>query len=139
MKTFLILNAAICVAIIGSSGFTASRQGDLTASIKRGEVVYTQTCLACHQADGGGVPNMNPPLIKTKWVLGDKKQLIKVVLNGLTGELEVDGDTYHNNMPAQNTLTDLQIADVLSFVRNSFGNKASAVLPAEVKSMRGKK
>ena len=138
MKKLLILNTAISIMIISGSGFTVSRQGDITASIKRGEVVYTQTCLPCHQANGRGVPNLNPPLVNTKWVLGAKEDLIKVILKGMTGEIEVNEETYNNNMPPHEFLTDLQIADVLTYVRNSFGNKASAIKEAEVTSVRAK-
>jgi len=88
--------------------------------------------------DGGGAPRMNPPLIKTKFVLGDKKKLIGIVMNGLQG-VEVEGEDYSNVMAPHNFLTDQQIADVLTFVRNSFGNKASAVTVAEVKTQRPKK
>jgi len=104
----------------------------------RGKKVYDMVCIACHQADGGGMPPMNPPLIKTKWVLGNKKELVKIVLKGLKGgEIEIDGDTFNNPMPAlETTLNDQQIADVLTYVRNNFGNKASAVTVAEVKAVR---
>jgi len=86
--------------------------------------------------DGGGVPNMNPPLVKTSYVLGDKKRIIKVVLNGFTQNVDIDGESYSNNMPPQNFLKDQEIADVLTYVRNSFGNKAAAVKVAEVKAVR---
>lgn len=94
--------------------------------------------MACHQADGLGVQRMNPPLVKTKWVLGDKKALASIVINGLKGgEIEIDGDNFHNPMPPQGEqLNDQQIADVLTYVRNSFGNKASAVSVADVKAAR---
>ncbi|NML67171.1 cytochrome c [Hymenobacter sp. RP-2-7] len=108
----------------------------LAASMARGQRVYKNVCLTCHQADGGGVPNMNPPLIKTDYVLGDKKRLVGIVLRGLKGPNEIEGETYTQNMPAQAYLTDLNIADVLTYVRNSFGNKASAVTPAEVHALR---
>lgn len=104
----------------------------------RGKKVYLEQCLACHQVDGAGVPNMNPPLLKTKWVLGDKAQLVKVVLNGMTGEVEINDDTYHNVMAPHPDLTDQQISDVLTYVRNSWGNKAPAISPAEVKAIRAK-
>jgi mono/diheme cytochrome c family protein len=110
----------------------------LKASMDRGKQVYLEQCLACHQADAGGVQSMNPPLIKTKWVLGDKTTLVQVVLKGMTGEVDINGDTYHNVMAPHNDLTDQQIADVLTYVRNSFGNKASAVRAAEVKAIRAK-
>lgn len=103
-----------------------------------GEKVYKQYCISCHQADGGGVPNMNPPLINTTYVLGDKERLIKIVLKGLNENIEIDGETFTNPMPALSILKDQQIADVLTYVRNSFGNKASAVSASEVKAVRAK-
>lgn len=132
MKGSLII--LIIASLIAISGQKV--QDGLAASVKRGKLVYDQTCLACHQADGSGVPRMNPPLIKTKWVLGDKTTLINIVLKGLNEEIEVDGEVYHNPMPPHNFLTDQQIADVLTFVRNSFTNKATAVSVAEVKKAR---
>jgi mono/diheme cytochrome c family protein len=108
----------------------------LTASLTRGAVVYKNVCITCHQADGGGVPNMNPPLIKTTYVLGDKARLAHIVLAGLAEPIEIDGDEYKQHMPAQAYLTDQQVADVLTYVRNNFGNKASAVQVAEVKAVR---
>jgi len=106
------------------------------ASVVRGQQIYTQYCLSCHQADGGGVPNMNPPLIKTSYVLGDSRKLIKVVLNGFMQSVDIDGESYSNNMPPHNFLTDQQIADVLTYVRRSFGNKAVPVTVAQVKATR---
>jgi len=107
-----------------------------TASIARGKVLYKQICATCHQADATGVPRMNPPLIKTKYVLGDKTKLIRVLLLGLNEEVEIEGEYYSNPMPSQAALKDEEIADVLTFVRNSFGNKASAITPAQVKAVR---
>lgn len=106
------------------------------AVMANGKKIYGQYCLACHMADGGGVPNMNPPLSKTSYVVGDKTRLINVILNGLATGEEIDGETYTNVMPAHNFLKDQEIADVLSFVRNSFGNKAGNITAAEVKVVR---
>jgi len=137
MKVMLVV-----LVFIIATAFAMQQPASVKAAIARGKKVYegTGTCLACHQPDGSGVPNMNPPLIKTKWVLGDKKALAKIVLKGLQGgEIEIDGDKFHNPMPPmESTLTDQEIADVLTFVRNSFGNKASMVTVAEVKAMRAK-
>ncbi len=105
----------------------------------RGAAVYKANCLACHQADGSGNPGMFPPLEGTKIVLGEKEKLIGIVLHGLSGEVEVKGETYYQAMPPQNFLSDQQIADVLTYVRNSFGNKASQVTSGEVKAVRAKK
>lgn len=110
----------------------------LKASITRGQVVYAKYCLTCHQADGSGVPYMNPPLIRTKWTLGSKTVMIQQILKGSSGKVEIDGDTFKNTMPPLKTLTDQQIADVLTYVRNNFENKASAVTTAEVKAVRVK-
>lgn len=106
------------------------------SSLVRGKLVYTNVCLACHMADGGGVQNMNPPLIKTTYVSGDKIALIKIVLNGFKEDVEINGQTYSNNMTPHADLKDQQIADVLTYVRKSFGNKFSAVTAAEVKKTR---
>lgn len=116
----------------------ATASSSLKSTMQRGELVYKSVCLTCHQADGGGVPRMNPPLIKTKWVLGDKTKLITLMLKGMNEPIEIEDEEYHNPMPPHTELNDQQIADVLTFVRNSFGNKASAVTPTEVKSVRAK-
>lgn len=108
------------------------------AVMQRGKKVYDTYCLTCHQADGAGVPRMNPPLIKTTYVSGDKKRLINIILKGFNESVEINGDYYDNPMPAQPQLNDQQIADVLTYVRNSFGNKASVITVAEVKAERAK-
>lgn len=101
-----------------------------------GQTVYNTYCMACHMADGNGVPNMNPPLTDTKWVNGDKTTLINIVLHGLTEPIEVHGETYTNIMPPHNFLSDEDIAAVLTFVRNNFENSASAVSVEEVAKIR---
>ena len=129
---------AVVVFIIATAFAFQQQPAGLKAAIARGKSVYEVYCLACHQPDGSGVENMNPPLVKTKWVLGDKKVLAKIVLKGLKGgEIDIDGDQFHNPMPPQESvLTDQEIADVLTYVRNSFGNKATLITAAEVKSVR---
>lgn len=136
-RSFLFLVAVSLLTIFSSSKLHPP-QDALKSSIERGKKVYDNTCLACHQVNGSGVPGMNPPLTKTKWVLGDKKVLINVILKGLDEEIEVNDETYSNVMPALPHLSDQEVADVLTFVRNSFGNKASQVTEAEVKKLRGK-
>ena len=101
-------------------------------------MVYLQQCLACHQADGGGVPHLNAPLAGATAIVGkDKEKLIRIVINGMKG-VEIDDEIYSNPMAPHKELTDQQIADVLTYVRNSWRNKASAVTPAEVKIARAK-
>jgi mono/diheme cytochrome c family protein len=105
-------------------------------SMARGKIVYGKICVACHMADGNGVPMMNPPLINTTYVLGDKTKLITIVLNGFKEDVEINGQTYSNVMTQHRDLTDQQIADVLTYVRKSFGNKASSIKTSDVKKVR---
>ncbi|ULQ53588.1 c-type cytochrome [Flavihumibacter fluvii] len=107
-------------------------------SMARGKKVYETYCLACHQADGSGVQRMNPPLIRSEYVSGDTKRLINIVLQGLNEEIEIDGDTYSTPMPAQGHLNDREIADVLTYIRNSFGNKGKSIDPVQVNTERKK-
>ncbi len=110
--------------------------GAATATIGRGKLLYKQYCISCHQENGTGVPRMNPPLIKTEYVLGDKTRLIGILLNGLNEDVEINGEYYSNPMPSQAALKDQEIADILSYVRNNFGNKAGTVSAAEVTAVR---
>ena len=111
-------------------------QTGIKASVDRGKKIYTQYCLSCHQEDGSGVPKLNPPLINTSYVTGDKKKLIQWVLTGSVENVPIDGKYYSNNMAPQKNLKDQEIADVLTYIRNSFDNKATAVTAAEVKAVR---
>lgn len=114
-------------------------QPSIKATLERGKIVYLQRCMACHQADGGGVPRLNPPLDAASKVKGnDKLYLVRVIVKGMTERVELDGEYYDNNMSANPDLTDTQIADVLTYIRNSWSNKASAVTVAEVKAARVK-
>ena len=139
-KSFAILTV---LALTSASAFAqrkpapkaVSKAPAVLVGVLKGKAIYTQYCLSCHQADGGGVDGMNPPLTKTDYVLGDKTRLINVLVNGLKG-VDINGEEYHNVMPSQSYLSDQQMADVLTYVRNSFGNKASVVTVAEVKVVR---
>lgn len=137
-KMFATATFSTVMILIWNVSSSIPVQDALKESMERGKTVYQNTCLACHQSNGSGVPGLNPPLKKTKYVLGDKKVLINIVLEGLDEEIEVNDEVYSNVMPAFNTLKDQEIADVLTYVRNSFGNKASAVLEADVIKLRTK-
>jgi len=110
--------------------------GTSSASVANGRKIYIRYCLSCHQADGGGVQNMNPPLIGTSYVLGDKARIIGIVLDGFNQGVEIGGQTYTNAMPSFKYLKDKDVADVLTYIRSHFTNKASAVKPIEVTSKR---
>ena len=134
MKKFLLL---IPVSVVVLMSFNRSLSID-RATMERGKKVYTQYCMACHQVDGSGVPGLNPPLEKTPHVLGSKTTLIKIILKGMNTHEEINGETYSNIMAPHDHLTDQQIADVLSYVRNSFGNKAIGITPGDVKYVRAR-
>jgi mono/diheme cytochrome c family protein len=103
-----------------------------------GKAVYAMACLQCHQATGMGTPGMFPPLAGSEWVTTEGHQrMIRIVLNGLAGPIDVAGAQYNNVMvPWRDTLKDDQIAAVLTYVRSEWGNKADAVTPEEVAKVR---
>lgn len=102
-----------------------------------GAEIYMTRCMSCHQMNGRGVSGVFPPLVSTEWVTGDKGRLIRVVLNGLTGEIDVEGETYSGAMPPwRSFLDDDQTAALLTYIRQAWGNDASEVTPAEVASVR---
>ncbi len=109
---------------------------EVTQKVEAGKQVYTQYCLACHQADGNGVQGAFPPLSQSDWVNGDNTRLITVLLNGLQGPIEVKGQQYNSMMPTHSFLSDEQIADVLTYVRNSFDNDGGEITLEEVKKTR---
>lgn len=105
-----------------------------------GETIYEMACLPCHQPEGKGLPGVYPPLAGSERVRGDSAALIKIVLHGMTGPITVQGENFGgpNNvpMPSLGGLTDEQIAEVLTFVREEFGGKAGAVSPDQVAAVR---
>ena len=101
-----------------------------------GMKLYNTYCRSCHQSDGNGDDNHFPPLSGSEWVQGDKQRLIKIILEGSDGSIQVKGKSYNGIMPKNNFLPDDQIADILTFIRQSFGNNASAVKTQEVKKVR---
>ncbi len=122
--------------LIVAFSLTLFAQSSFKMAMAKGRKVYEKKCLTCHQANGGGVPHMNPPLINAEFVKGDKKKLIQWVLKGSVEKVAIDGKYYSNNMPPQAGLKDEDIADVLTYIRNSFQNKGSIVTANEVKAER---
>jgi glucose/arabinose dehydrogenase/mono/diheme cytochrome c family protein len=98
--------------------------------------LYNTYCAACHQNDGKGDGNRFPPLGGTDWVTGDKTKLLNTVLKGLNGEIVVNDKPYNGQMPAHNFLKDEEVANILTYIRQNFGNNASAVSIEEVISYR---
>jgi mono/diheme cytochrome c family protein len=107
-----------------------------TELVHPGKAVYTKYCLTCHQADGSGVPGMHPPLGPGSWTGNDPKELIAIMMKGLSGKIEVNGEIYKSFMPSHAQLTDQEIADVLTYIRISFGNSFDPVDAELVKKVR---
>jgi nitrite reductase (NO-forming) len=118
--------------------FSSFVPGDkLSESIKRGKEVYILNCQSCHMEDGKGTPDINPPVANADYLKKPVKTLIGVILDGQSGEVIVNKKKYNANMPPQPYLTDVQIADVLNYIRNSWGNKIpGTITPAKVKALR---
>ena len=111
-------------------------EADLPPYIVKGRKVYKQVCLTCHQANGGGVSGLNPPLTQTDNVLGDKNRMLEIIIKGSEAGLEDNSSEYANVMQGFGMLGDEEIANVASYIRNSFGNKAEPITVEEVTSFR---
>ena len=106
--------------------------------MKQGGKIYSDLCMNCHQPNGGGNPGQAPPLAGSEWVLATgPNRIIRVPIRGLQGPMKVKGVDWNLNMAAIGaSLSDDQIAAVLTFVRNNWGNKAPLVTPAQVAKVR---
>ncbi len=107
----------------------------LAQKIESGKNIYTKTCFACHQANGEGIANAFPPLANSDYLNADVKRAIDIVLNGKTGEITVNGAKYNSIMTKQ-TLTDDEVADVLTYVYNSWGNNGTEVKASTVQEVK---
>lgn len=138
MKKILVTLTALALF----APLTKAEEYDLKASIDRGKAVYMQTCLACHQPTGMGIPGAFPPLGGTEYTGGDARRMVAMTLKGVNPPLKVKDMTYVVPMPPLPTqfpilADDNKLADVINFVRNSFGNKdEKGVTPAMIDAVR---
>jgi mono/diheme cytochrome c family protein len=121
----------------GPRGVAPSPDGPKTKAekVQLGQHLFTSICAACHQPNGLGRPNVFPPLAGSDFLNADKSRAMQIVISGRQGEVIVNGLKYNNNMPAF-PLSDSDIANVLTYVYNSFGNAGLEVNPEEVKAVR---
>jgi mono/diheme cytochrome c family protein len=102
-----------------------------------GKRLYVANCAACHQPSGLGLSGQFPPLAGSEWVVGDTTVLQKILLQGLQGPVSVKGQSYNGNMPAFGArLNDDQLASVLSYIRQEWGNAADPISPSSVADIR---
>ena len=132
MKRFVLF--AVAASALTAAALVPHGHASATASAAPdGKAVYTKNCSSCHQATGQGLTGTFPPLAKNDVVTGDPNKVIHILLNGLNGPIKVNGTSYNNAMPPwKGTLSNAEIAAVITYIRSSWGNKASAVTEAQV-------
>jgi mono/diheme cytochrome c family protein len=138
MKNFLLM---VLLALPGIYSTTTTRlqspsQDEVTGSVERGKEVYSTQCMSCHQPNGEGLSGVYPPLAGSDHLTKDQDVSISIILKGQNEEITVKGTKYSVPMPAMNSLTDQQIADVLNYMGHSWGNQFNTVTPAQVKAKR---
>ena len=127
---YRIVNFLVIFFLFDSSAILSAQ------NVVNGKKIYETRCLACHQQDGGGVPNMNPPLDGSTNVLGnDIARMVRIIKKGYNERIALDGSYYSNTMTPNPDLSDASIADVLTYIRNSWSNKAAVVTVAQVKKV----
>jgi mono/diheme cytochrome c family protein len=114
-------------------------QGVATADdpIASGKKAFSANCVSCHQGNGMGIPGQYPPLVKSEYVTGGSKRLVMILLKGIQGKIKVEGVEYNGAMPAwEKTLTDKKIAQILTYIRQDWGNQAGPISPDQVAAGR---
>ncbi|MFI1745605.1 c-type cytochrome [Thalassobellus sediminis] len=122
-----ILFLSLIVAVSFSCN---SQSNDLKASIDRGSEIYTDFCISCHLPNGTGVRKIYPPLAKSDYLLKNREASIKAIKFGLNGKITVNNETYNNTMTALG-LSDDEVADVMNYIYNSWGNKNEKLVTEE--------
>ncbi len=122
-----------------STATQAQAAGKLTKDmqIQAGGALFAGTCSVCHQANGEGLPGVFPPLAKSDFLTGDHAKHIGVVINGLSGSIKVNGKDFNSVMPPMSQLTDDEVANILTYVANSWGNASGQYSQADVAKVRG--
>jgi mono/diheme cytochrome c family protein len=106
------------------------------ARFETGRVLFTQICAQCHQPSGLGQEGLAPPLVDSEWVLGSSQRVVRIVLNGVHGPIQVGRKTVDLEMPGLGTLDDEQIASVLTYIRREWGHEGSPIDPQAVTAIR---
>lgn len=124
MKFIAIIASLLLLSILVST--------ELQESIERGQPLYKQFCATCHMQDGTGMEGVYPPLANADYLMADKKRAIIQILYGVSGPMEVNGHVYDDNMTPFEDLDDQDIADIMNYIRNSWGNEAKDIVTAKM-------
>jgi nitrite reductase (NO-forming) len=120
---------------VSEAGGAAPAARNMQERMAAGAIVYRTNCAACHQAQGQGMPNVFPPLANSDYIRNNEGAAIRAVARGLSGEITVNGSKYNGEMPALG-LSDEEIANVVTYIRNSWGASGGETTPAEVAAAR---
>ena len=110
--------------------------GEQAKRFEAGRELFTQLCAVCHQPSGMGMEGVAPPLVDSDWILGTPERNVRIVLNGLTGQVKIGKKTFESEMPGLKVLDDEQIASVLTYIRREWGHEAGPIEPAVVAKIR---
>lgn len=135
----LALALIIFISAVISTGFKDKtivlQSNDLKTSMVRGQELYLANCISCHMKTGVGIKSVFPPLAESDYLMADIPRSIKQILNGAQGEVTVNGVVYNGVMTSFD-LKDQEVADILNYIRNSWGNKGRLIKAEEVKKER---
>ena len=144
-KSFRILPALLIMMFVACNSSSESKKEDdklkteqslSEVDLTQGKLIYDRNCKVCHQANGQGIPNFYPPIVNTKHSKGDKDYLVKVLLYGLSGKVEIEGKTYNGVMANYRNFSDEDIAAVLNYVRSMSDKNLEPVMPEDVAKFR---
>jgi len=127
---FIALIVCISLSLNNDNNNIYTQSNPLKKSIKRGSAIYTDFCMQCHLADGNGVENVYPPLAKSDYLIKNREASIRGIKFGQQGEITVNSKTYNNVMTPMG-LSNEEIADVMNYITNSWGNKNNKIVTKE--------
>ena len=134
MKLIIICLLAISSLFVFNSKINSNTPQDpLKESIERGSEIYTDFCMSCHLPSGEGVENIYPPLAKSDYLIKNREESIRGIKYGQEGEIVVNGKIYNGNMAALG-LSDDEVADVMNYINNAWGNKIDNWVTPEIVS-----
>ena len=134
MKTKIFFLTGVGILVMSMSAWQPRQDDEFTKSKERGKQLYEELCVTCHLAEGTGTEGVFPPLAKSDYLVKNKEGAIRSIKFGQEGEIKVNGVVYNNIMPAPG-LNDQEVADLMNYIQNSWGNKGKYVTAKEVEKV----